>query len=78
MAGSSCSRRFVIGVLFVRTKKNLLFQSNAQVTNLSERGGHAVNGMFCNGSDDIIYYDAQNNSTGYCTKNDITSAFSPF
>jgi hypothetical protein len=40
--------------------------------------GHAVNGMFCNDSGDIIYYDAQNNSTGYCTRSDIISAFSPF
>ena len=31
------SRRFVIGVLFVRTRNYLHFQSNAQVTNLRER-----------------------------------------
>lgn len=36
---------------------------------------HAVNGTYSNGSD-IIYYDAQNSSSGYCSVNDVVAAFS--
>ena len=83
MAGSSCSRRFVIGVLFVRTKKDLLFQSNAQVTNLRERGGAYeiyANLIFAaDGSESVLYVEDKLAFSNFCDiNNPIVSADAKF
>jgi len=36
---------------------------------------HAVNAQYCNQNSDIIYWDAQNNRSGFWTKTDVKNAF---